>query len=304
MCASVLVAEDDDVTRLIFKRILEAQGHGVALAEDGERAWERIISQPPDLLLCDWLMPGVDGVELCRRIKEDVALRAVYVIIVTVKGHVQERIEALEAGADEFLSKPIDRAELEARVRVGLRIVEYQRMLRDMALTDALTGLPNRRSFDAAIRRETARAQRFSTPLSLLIFDVDRFKSINDRYGHEKGDGVLRLVTERVTRILGSTEGFFRIGGDEFAALVPESEEVVHSILVRLNELFGKSEERQRSDPDDPGITVGVASYTFSETPAELFHRADADMYRRKREGCFAARDASNTRDSQGRGLH
>jgi diguanylate cyclase (GGDEF)-like protein len=282
MGARVLVADDDRSTRLIQERILKNEGFEVLLAGDGLEAWNIVCTQSPDLVLCDWMMPGLDGVDLCRQIKSDPFLRAIYVIIVTAKGQGEDKVLALEAGADEFLTKPVDVAELKARVKVGLRVVEYQKGLRTTALTDDLTGLANRRAFQDSLRQESARARRYGTPFSLLIIDVNRFKTINDRYGHDRGDQVLRLVAQRIVGALRSSDKVFRIGGDEFAVLLPDAKDQAQLAAARFSAAFGDPDDSKPVDPEHPTVSVGVATYECSKDFEDLFRSADADMYKDK----------------------
>ena len=283
MRAKILVADDDETTRFILRKFLELDGHSVLTAGDGAQAWETVRAESPDLVLCDWMMPGLDGVELCRRIKSDGQLAPTYVVIVSAKEDRPEKIMALEAGADEFLTKPVDMAELKTRVKVGLRIVDYQKRLQAMALTDELTRVANRRAFDAAIKRESDRASRFGTPLALLILDVDRFKEINDQYGHERGDAVLCRVAERLVDLLGCGDAVFRIGGDEFAVLLPEPEDQVRAAVARLETAFPKRAGPGLNESDAPSISIGLAQCEPGDTPGDLFRRADAEMYEHKR---------------------
>lgn len=279
MSAKILVADDDKGTRLLQEKILRAEGFEVLTAGDGTEAWQMVRLHSPDLVLCDWMMPGLDGLEVCRKIKADPLLRATYVILVTAKEQGEDKVSALEAGADEFLTKPVDVAELKVRVKVGLRSVEYQKSLRDTALTDDLTGLFNRRAFQVSLQREAARARRYRTPLSLLVIDVNRFKTINDRFGHDRGDKVLRIVAQRIGSVLRGSDLLFRIGGDEFAVLLPEAQDKVQSAVARLRRVFGERDDEKAVDPDSPTISVGGATYDGLENTEDLFRRADADMY-------------------------
>lgn len=281
--AKVLVADDDAATRLLLERTLQGEGHDVITTPDGSEAWALVRSRQPDVIICDWMMPGLNGVELCRRIRRDPALQALYLILITSKEQTEDKIAALEAGADEFLSKPLDIAELRARIKVGLRILDYQKRLREMALTDDLTGLPNRRAFHAALKREIDRSRRFSTPLALVIIDIDRFKEINDRFGHDKGDAVLQLVARRIASLIAFADMTFRIGGDEFAILLPMAESEARSVVERLKAAFGEPKPSRGPDVEHPTISVGFAVHRPGESADDLFRRADASMYRDKR---------------------
>jgi PleD family two-component response regulator len=199
-----LVADDDPIIATILSATLARSGMEVVVAHDGDVAWQALNSiQPPSLAILDWMMPNLDGVELCRRIRSTPRLAATYVILVTGRGSREDLVMGLEAGADDYMVKPINMAELQARVGVGLRVATLQQNLtstvtelrstRDrlarMASTDVLTGVYSRRWWFDLAGKEFSRSRRYDRTFSLLMADLDWFKQINDTFGHEAGDG-------------------------------------------------------------------------------------------------------------------
>jgi len=196
--SSVLIAEDDPICRRVLHSRLGKWGFRVITAEDGLEAWE-ILRQgnPPDLIILDWIMPGIDGPELCRRIRERQHVIYPYILLVTGKDETQDVVRGLEAGADDYLSKPVDPGELRARLQAGKRILNLQHELiqareelRFQANHDALTGILSRSAILNALDRELQRGARSGTPTGILMMDLDRFKRLNDTYGHLSGDAI------------------------------------------------------------------------------------------------------------------
>jgi diguanylate cyclase (GGDEF)-like protein len=228
-CGQVLIADDDAMSRRILQSSLETWGYEVIVAEDGAKAW-RILEEehPPELLILDWVMPEVDGPELCRRIRKQQRNIYPYILLVTGKDDKQDVVEGLEAGANDYLTKPFDRNELRARVRVGSRVLILQRALikaredlRFQATHDLLTGIWNRGAVLDLLHRELERAARSETLTSVLMLDVDEFKKINDTHGHLIGDEVLREVAARIRGAVRSYDLVGRYGGEEFLVVLP-----------------------------------------------------------------------------------
>ena len=191
---TVLIADDDPAALRLTARIAAMAGYHVLQAKNGHEALERILSDHPDMLITDWDMPGLNGVQLCRELRQRGLPFYVYVLLVTAKSRSEELVEGLEAGADDFITKPIDPAGLIARLRAGARTVAMEHHLREMARSDPLTGAMNRRTFFDCLAVEWDRAERYQQALSCVMIDLDFFKRINDTYGHAAGDAMLQAV--------------------------------------------------------------------------------------------------------------
>ncbi len=177
----VLIAEDEPVSRRLLERFLRKWGYDVLVTCDGSEAWEALQeTDSPNLVVSDWMMPEMDGLELCRKIRGMDRSGYIYFILLTAKGRKNDVIQGLEAGADDFLVKPFDKEELQYRIRIGERIIELERRILDLAATDSLTGVLNRRAFMERLEQEIERSRRGNTSLSLIMADIDYFKKVND----------------------------------------------------------------------------------------------------------------------------
>jgi diguanylate cyclase (GGDEF)-like protein len=227
---SVLVAEDDRVFRKLLETWLERWGYKVKVVEDGAAAWRELqYEHHPRLLLLDWMMPGIDGVEICRRIRALQHELYSYILVVTSKQDKQDAITALDAGADDYIVKPINFNELRARMQVGRRVLLLQdellrsrEQLRRQATLDSLTGLLSRRAVIESLREELARSRRSGASLGVLMLDIDKFKQINDRYGHQVGDTVLAEAAGRLAAVLRTYDKVGRYGVEEFLVVLPD----------------------------------------------------------------------------------
>ena len=228
---NVLVADDDDVTRMRLEHLLTKWGHRVTSVSRGDVALEILgPSGPPHLAIVDWMMPGLDGVELCRALRARKSETYTYIILITARDDPDSKVTGLEAGADDFLTKPISPDELRVRLRVGQRIVELQERLisardeqRRRADRDGLTGVLSRgRSFEA-LRAGLERGVASGAELAVVMLDVDGFRAVNDAHGHDVADRALRSVSTRMRHLLRRTDSLGRFGGDEFLAVLPET---------------------------------------------------------------------------------
>ncbi len=290
----VLVAEDDPMFRRILKHWLESWGYSVTLAEDGTQAWEILQQESqPELLILDWVMPGVDGAELCHRVRARGRTLYQYILLVTAKDNSDDVVTGLEAGADDYLTKPFERNELRARLRVGRRILTLQagliqarEDLRFQATHDALTGIWNRRASLDLLQREIERASRTQSSTGLLILDIDHFKQVNDSYGHLTGDTVLREVASRITHVVRSYDLVGRHGGEEFLVVLPgcdrehalQSAERIRSAIE--SQPFVVDELQVRVT-----ISIGATSSTSGMSEKEMLTIADAALYKAKNAG-------------------
>jgi len=279
----ILVVDDDENTRAALSELLTADGYDVVTAANGIEALERIERATPSVVLCDMRMPRANGLQLVQKLRLRAATAHVPVIMVSAASARDRRLAALSLGADDFVAKPVDFDDLKARIRVQLRHVHHQRELERRSSLDPLTGVLNRRGLTAELKREQARSLRDGTPLSALVVDIDGFKGINDRYGHQLGDTVLRLVARTLSEEVRSVDQVGRSGGDEFVVLVPGADAAAAGTLAqRLRQIaFPIAVE-----PDTNirvTISVGDATLEADETIDELLDRADRAMYRTKR---------------------
>ena len=290
----VLVAEDDPMFRTILKRWLETWGYPVTIAEDGEQAWAILQQEAqPELLILDWVMPGVDGAELCHRIRARQRAPYQYILLVTAKDNTDDVVAGLDAGADDYPTKPFERNELRARLRVGKRILTLQdglirarEDLRFQATHDALTGIWNRRAVFDLLQRELERATRSLSATGLLMLDLDHFKEVNDTYGHLAGDAVLREAAARVIQVVRSYDLVGRHGGEEFLVVLPgcdsnqvlQSAERVRATIEATPIIVGRFAIRVT-------VSVGATSATSGTSEKELLGIADAALYQAKNAG-------------------
>ncbi|HYW80594.1 MAG TPA: diguanylate cyclase, partial [Thermoguttaceae bacterium] len=221
----VLLVDDDPAMVRLLSKWLESGGYNVRTAVDGDQALAAIQEECPDILVTDWEMPRMDGLELCRRMRRLDLPHYIYTIFLTVRSAPSEMIAGLEIGADDFLSKPVYQGELLARLRAGSRVIDLERRLSLMARTDPLTGLLTRRTFFESLEREWERADRNQLPLSCVMLDLDFFKRINDTHGHSVGDSVLRAVSDVLKESCRASDEICRYGGEEFCAMLPETDD-------------------------------------------------------------------------------
>jgi two-component system chemotaxis response regulator CheY len=229
----ILIVEDEKISRMILLRALEKQGYEVLVAEDGQEGWEIFQKEKEDIYLAilDWMMPKMDGLELCHHIKKSQVSHYVYVMFLTGKSDVKDIVEGLDRGADDYLTKPFDNRELLSRIKVGLKIVELEKALKEanrklhvLATTDGLTGILNRRALLERLWDELSRAGREKKPLCLIMLDIDHFKNVNDTYGHDAGDKVLIEVVNRIKSELRPYDMMGRYGGEEFLLGIPKTD--------------------------------------------------------------------------------
>ena len=285
----ILVAEDQPTCAQFLRRVLEHLGHEVDLVPDGEAAWQAIAETEANLLISDWVMPRLDGLELCRRIRAARLNHYIYIILLTAKDRREDLIAGLRAGADDFLTKPPDHDELAVRLEVAARILavhaELARknaVLESLAVTDALTTLANRRAFDAELSREVAVANRTGALLSLIMLDVDFFKRYNDDFGHPAGDEVLRAVGNAIRASIRGTDVAARYGGEEFAVLLPRTD---MSSAVRVGERIRIEIATNSNLLRRVTASLGVATLAPGGDLASLVNQADKALYRAKQTG-------------------
>jgi two-component system, cell cycle response regulator len=292
---TVAVVDDDSSIRRLVSMILRRNGYSVLEATSGEEAQQVLWTHPWDLAVLDRWLPDLDGIVLCQQIKQDPALRNRYVIILTGEDEQQDKIEGLNTGADDYITKPFSHPELLARIRAGKRIVDLQneliasnRRLELLSITDGLTQLYNHRHFQEEMSRKYEESSRYQRPLSLAMIDIDHFKKFNDTYGHAAGDEVLRRVSALLKESVRSADLAARYGGEEFAVMMPETPlqeativaEKVRSMIEEEGVVFGEQTFLVT-------VSIGVANYPHSafRSPHELIDAADHALYEAKRKG-------------------
>lgn len=293
---TVLIAEDDPIFRRILQSWLKKWNYRVTAVENGLDAWSVLQEKDsPQMVILDWMMPGMDGIELCRRVRGLKVTPYHYVLLLTAKDDKNDVVTGLDAGADDYLTKPFDVDELRARVRAGKRILELQdALLRAQdalhfeAAHDRLTGIWNRGAILDLLIREVERRHRSHEPLGLIMVDVDHFKKINDKHGHLVGDEVLRQVALRLAAVLRSYDSVGRYGGEEFLILLPgcHASDLVAS-AERLRQCISNLPIETGAGQIPVTLSLGVSSVDGHESPdCETFLRAaDAALYRAKHEG-------------------
>jgi two-component system, cell cycle response regulator len=298
----ILIADDDVTSRLVLAGVLNKGGHEVVVAVDGAEAWDAM-QQPdaPRLAILDWMMPGLAGVDVCRRIRTLESEQPPYIIILTSRGEKADIVAGLEAGADDYLAKPFDSGELRARVDVGRRVIELQTRLletRDAlaheAMHDPLTGVLNRRALSDVLRRELSRELRHHHGLAVGVCDIDHFKDINDTYGHQVGDEVLCGLVRVIEKNLRGHDVLGRFGGDEFV-VVTENATQGDAVALYERARAAVADNPIPTRAGDVSITIsfGVKLWSEGETEDDLLGAADSALYRAKGGGrnrvCLAA---------------
>lgn len=292
----VLVVDDDPVLRRILRAGLTQAGHEVVEADDGQAAWELLRHDPIRLVITGWIMPRMDGPELIGRIRAADTAAYTYTILLTARDAQDDVVRGLAGGADDYLSKPFDPAELCARTAIGVRIIHLEERLREtrdqlemLALHDSLTGLLNRRAIEEHAAAELQRAAREGTPLSLILLDIDHFKAVNDHHGHGAGDEALRLVAATLTGGTRRYQWTGRWGGEEFLLVLPRAgQPEAVAVAERLRLRIAATPLRL---PDGGALTLRASLGVATAAPGDIYdlaaliHHADEALYRAKREG-------------------
>jgi diguanylate cyclase (GGDEF)-like protein len=292
----VLAAEDNPVFQSMLRTLLTRWGYTVIMARDGVEAWDVLeADDAPRLAVLDWMMPGIDGVEICRRLRSLNREPYIYIVLLTARTQSEDLIQGMDAGADDYLTKPFNAQELRVRMRAGRRILELQDALRQQAIYDGLTGLLNRNSILAKLDEEVARAARADAPVAVLMADLDRFKSINDTRGHLAGDAVLREAARRLKAASRRYDSVGRYGGEEFLIVLPGCNLAdAWRQAERLRDAMAGAAFPLDQDGLDVTCSFGLAS-TENTAPARLVREADEALYRAKAMGrnCVAAREGA-----------
>lgn len=292
----ILVADDDFGSRLVAQASVEALGHTCTTAVDGDEAWQLFCSNQPEVLVTDREMPGLNGVQLCRAIRDVELDRYTYIILVTSAGDDGDVLSGMEAGADDYLTKPLDPFALQARLLAAQRVTSlhaqlarYRTELAELARTDPLTKLRNRLTLGQDLDLLHSRSQRYQRCYSLALFDVDLFKGYNDAYGHQAGDAALRGVALALDHHGRQGDAVYRYGGEEFLVVLPEQTPdaafaAVDRLRVAVQEL---GIEHAASAEGILTVSAGVASLVAGRaiTSEELLKEADLALYQAKASG-------------------
>ncbi|MDD2432568.1 MAG: diguanylate cyclase [Clostridia bacterium] len=286
----VLVAEDSRYYQKVLQDTLNSWGYTVVMANNGIEALEKLSEEDgPKLAIIDWVMPHVDGLEVCQKIREMVNRGYIYLILLTVNASKEDVVRGLEAGADDYIIKPFNEMELKFRLKTGERIINLEDQIMQLALTDPLTGLLNRRAFIDRLESEINRYQRLEESLSLIMVDLDDFKKVNDNYGHLVGDEVLKGVAKCFSSILRKYDFIGRYGGEEFVICLPgvkikQAGEIAERLRRGMKELIVNKE----TEPLKLNVTASFGVSTLGENTFNVHNltkKADEALYVAKTRG-------------------
>lgn len=297
----VVVADDSRVSRKLVQQALELKPYSLVFAENGQEALQKIAEFQPEIVITDWMMPDFSGPELCRRIRQKNKEHYTYIIVLTSSSDLDRLVEGLEAGADDYLTKPFNEKELLARIGVGRRIVSMQREietknreLQQLARTDHLTGIANRRAVEEFGAKQISGAARYNFSLWVIVADLDQFKLINDTYGHSAGDEVLQCFANILKSNIRASDTCGRLGGDEFVLVLTHSTPVP-VLIERLRSTLASRDFNFDGTNVKVTATFGFAEYRVENPKSfvQLLSEADASLYREKsklRDGAPARR--------------
>ncbi|MGM0425281.1 MAG: GGDEF domain-containing response regulator [Thermodesulfobacteriota bacterium] len=306
----ILIAEDDPASRVMLQNMLQKWGYEVIAVEDGPQAWEVLqAEEPPQIAILDWMMPEPDGPQICRLVREKLAPRVdceqnpeclsldqpgyIYLILLSAKADKEHLVQGLEAGADDYIPKPFNAEELQARLRVGHRIIDLQTrllntqaQLQQLARIDHLTCSYNRRAILELLKQELDRAKRENSQLSLAMLDIDHFKSINDQFGHQIGDLVLQECVRRTEEVLRRYDLLGRFGGEEFLLVLPNTNlNQAKKICTRVKENISNKPIKAQGQEISCTVSLGVSTWQGEISLDQLIMQVDAAMYKAKDDG-------------------
>src|SRR4051812_2258789 len=287
----VLIADDDPVSRRALEATLGGWGYEVEVVNDGQQALDALLREKnaPRLAVLDWMMPGLDGPEVCRTVRARSTGPYTWLLLLTARKKGSDLIAGLEAGADDYIRKPFDPGELKARLRVGERILalqaqllEAQKALHVLATRDELTGLYNRRAVMQRLDDEIERTRTEGGKLCVLLMDVDHFKHLNDDRGHLAGDEVLHEIAARLERLIGPEAALGRYGGDELIAVLPRFDQPAALALAERMREAASLPIATHAGPLSSTVSIGCACHSPEQTAASLIADADVALYQAK----------------------
>jgi diguanylate cyclase (GGDEF)-like protein len=298
----LLVVDDSAVYRKLLEQLLEGHPYTLLFAKNGEEALKIYHEKLPSIVISDWVLPDFSGLELCQKIREHGSLRYTYIVLMTSSGGKVRLVEGLEAGADDYVMKPFDSAEMLARIGVGRRVVDLHReieqkslKLEEAARTDVLTGLPNRRAIEEWGNKQLKGAKRHAFQLWAVLCDLDTFKEINDTFGHEAGDTVLRTFADILKNQTRQSDMCARLGGDEFLLVISHVDrESLELAVNRMREQFAALSFPFAARNVSASASFGIAGGGCGDTKdfAALVRKADEMLYEAKRTGRNSVRVA------------
>ncbi|MGI6587317.1 MAG: GGDEF domain-containing protein [Peptococcia bacterium] len=286
----VLVAEDSRYYQKVLQDTLNSWGYSVVLTNNGVEALEKLGEEDgPKLAIIDWVMPHLDGLEVCTRVRASINKSYIYLILLTANSSKEDVVKGLEAGADDYIIKPFNEMELKFRLKTGERIINLEDRIMQLALTDSLTGLLNRRAFIERLESELDRYRRLEQPLALIMVDLDDFKKVNDNYGHLVGDEVLKGVAKCFSSFLRKYDFIGRYGGEEFVICLPgvkikKAEVIAERLRVSMKELV----INKGTEPLKLNVTASFGVSSLGENAFDvhtLTKKADEALYVAKTRG-------------------
>jgi two-component system cell cycle response regulator len=291
----VLVVDDSPVYRKLVEHAMEGEPYSLLFAKSGHEALELYARHLPGIVITDWMMPDISGLDICQRLRADVHRGYTYIILLTSIAEKDNVVKGLAAGADDYLTKPFDPAELLARIGVGRRIIDLHRqidaknkLLEEMAHSDPLTGLPNRRAIEEWASRQLRGAVRHGFPYWVVLVDLDTFKSINDTHGHVGGDALLQKFAEILKTVIRASDICGRLGGDEFLLVITHVEaESIHKTVERFREKLAGQQFQIGDEKVTITASFGIAGFHGKEVVDfnTLVRRADKALYAAKNAG-------------------
>ena len=289
----VLIAEDNAVSAKILQKNIKDWGYEVILARDGNEAWNALHDEDVKLAVLDWMMPELSGIHLCRKIRENnhkgTGQDYTYIILLTAKDEQKDLIKGFSAGADDYITKPFNNLELKARLKTGKRIVDLQKQLQELASRDSLTGLWNRKRMFRILEKEINRARRDKLPLAIIMIDIDKFKEINDTFGHHTGDQILKEIAAALRKNVRNYDEVCRYGGDEILVILPNCDALsTETIAERLRNCISDIKIGSEGDSMNVTLSLGGASLEkplLDTTPEDFIIAADKALLEAKNKG-------------------